>query len=242
MTQRDMIISMMNYEDLIDKRVKIKSTNTKSYLTQELIGKCGTVKKVSECKSNSRGIIGVNVDGKKNQASAYGIFWFDRNELDFLNNESEDIIMEGYKNVAIVNLLDDCYKKDYGFALYDDDLDLISEIQSAFDIPAMVIVNARGKNNRILGTIKEVMPIENYKGAKPTAEVVGVVNMNNYNYREAEKARLEELAKKRAAIEAELEKEINKRKSVEYYEEMAKKYADNPRLAELVGELRGLGA
>ena len=51
-----------------------------------------------------------------------------------------------------------------------------------------------------------------------------------------------ELAKKRAAIEAELEKEINKRKSVEYYEEMARKYSDNPRLAELVGELRGLGA
>jgi hypothetical protein len=41
---------------------------------------------------------------------------------------------------------------------------------------------------------------------------------------------------------AELEKEINKRKSIEYYEEMAKQYSDNPRLAELVGELRGLGA
>jgi hypothetical protein len=66
--------------------------------------------------------------------------------------------------------------------------------------------------------------------------------MYNYIYREEEKARLAELAKKRAAIEAELEKEINKRKSIEYYEEMAKQYSDNPRLAELVGELRGLGA
>ena len=35
---------------------------------------------------------------------------------------------------------------------------------------------------------------------------------------------------------------INKRKTVEFYEEMANKYSDNPRLAELVTELKGLGA
>lgn len=29
--------------------------------------------------------------------------------------------------------------------------------------------------------------------------------------------------------------------AVEYYEEMAKKYSDNPKLAELVAELKGLG-
>jgi hypothetical protein len=38
-----------------------------------------------------------------------------------------------------------------------------------------------------------------------------------------------------------LEEEINKRKSVEYYETMAQKYSDNPRLAELVAELKSLG-
>ena len=32
-----------------------------------------------------------------------------------INNEREDINMEGFKNVAIVNLLDDYNKKDYGF-------------------------------------------------------------------------------------------------------------------------------
>lgn len=78
-------------------------------------------------------------------------------------------------------------------------------------------------------------------GTKITAEVVGIVDMNRFIRREEEKERQAELAKKRDAIEAELEKEINKRKSVEYYEEMAKKYSDNPRLAELVGELRSLG-
>ena len=148
--------------------------------------------------------------------------------------------MEGFKHVAIVNLVEDSYKKDYAFALYEDDFHLITDIEQVSE--AMVVVNARGKNNRLLATIKEIKPVEVYSGTKITAEVVGVVNMNNYFYREEEKERLAELAKKRAAIEAELEKEINKRKSVEYYEEMAKKYADNPRLAELVGELRSLGA
>lgn len=247
MTQREMIVKLMSNTDMIDKRVKIKDTKTKAYLTQGLIDKYGIVKKLSTT-AKSRGIIGVAVDGKRNPASAYGLFWFYKNELDFIENEldfieneSEDIIMEGYKNVAIVNLLDDYNKKDYGFALYDEDFDLIREMGNN-GCHAMAVVNARGKNNRILGIVKEVMPVENYKGVKPTAEVVGVVNMNNYIAREAEKVRLEELAKKRAAIEAELEKEINKRKSIEYYEEMAKQYSDNPRLAELVGELRGLGA
>ena len=36
--------------------------------------------------------------------------------------ESEDINMEGFKNVAIVNILDDYNKKEYGFALYDNKL------------------------------------------------------------------------------------------------------------------------
>ena len=84
------------------------------------------------------------------------------------------------------------------------------------------------------------MPVEVYNGTKITAEVVGVVNMNNYISREEEKAIKAEMEKRKAAIEAELEKEINKRKSVEYYKEMAKKYSDNPRLAELVSELECL--
>ncbi len=148
--------------------------------------------------------------------------------------------MEGFKYVAIVNLTEDCYKKDYAFALFEDDYRLISYVE-AVSSPAMVIVNARGKNNRQLATVKKIVPVEEYNSSiKITAEVVGVVDMNRFIRREEEKERLAELAKKRAAIEAELEKEINKRKSVEYYEEMAKKYSDNPRLAELVGELRGL--
>lgn len=155
-----------------------------------------------------------------------------------INNESEDIKMEGFKNVVIVNLLEDYSKRDYAFALYDSEFEMI---QTIAHYPAMVVVNARGKDNRILGIVKEIMPIEEY-GKGVTAQVVGVVNMDSYIARVEEENRLKELAKKKAAIEKKLEAEINKRKSVEYYEEMAKKYSDNPKLAELVAELKGLGA
>ena len=230
----------MNNNDLIGKRVKIRNTYTKSYLSQGIIGKFGTIKRASgDCKS--RGYIGVEIDGKKNLASSYGLFWFYESELEYLKNESEENVMEGFKYVAIVNLLEDYSKKDYAFALYEDDYRMISFVEAVCS-PAMVVVNARQKNNRLLATVKKIIPVEEYNGTKITAEVVGVVDMNRFIRREEEKIRLEELAKKRAAIEAELEKEINKRKSVEYYEEMAKKYSDNPRLAELVCELRILGA
>ena len=148
--------------------------------------------------------------------------------------ESEDISMTGFKNVAIVNLLDDYSKKDYGFALYEEEVKLLKGDGD------LVVVNARGKDNRILGVIKGIMSVEEY-GKGVTAQVVGVVNMDGYNARIKEENRLKELAKKKAAIEKELEEEINKRKSVEYYEEMSKKYSNNPRLAELVEELKKLG-
>lgn len=154
-----------------------------------------------------------------------------------IENESEDIKMEGFKHVAIVNLMEDWNKKDYGFALYEDELLLVTKMRSN---PAMVVVNARGKDNRVLGTVKEIMTVEEY-GKNVTAQVVGVVNMDGYIARVEEENRLKEIAKKKAAIEKELEAEINKRKSIEYYEEMAKKYSDNPKLAELVAELKGLG-
>ena len=226
----------------MNKRVIVKSSNKVSYIRDKIIGKEGTVIQTSACT------LGVLIDGKRNKASGYGVYWFDKNEVKIIKDEkdeSEDIKMEGFKFVAIVNLREDYNKKDYAFALYDEDCEVLNSIEHH---PAMVIVNANSKDNRLLGTIKNIMPIEDYysidanKNRKITAEVVGIVNMDGYIAREEEKVRLAELEKKKAAIERELEAEINKRKSVEYYEEMAKKYSDNPKLAELVEELKGLGA
>lgn len=221
---------ILDYDDYIDKRVQIKYTDKPTYRAENIIGLRGTVTKTSS------GQIGVLLDDKRNLSSSYGIFWFDRSDLKIL--ESEDISMTEFKNVAIVNLLEDRNKTDYAFALYDEDIALIDNMAH---YPAMVVVNAKGKDNRVLGIVKEFIPVEDYKGVTVTAQVVGVVNMDGYDVRVNEEERLKELAKKKAAIEKELKAEIDKINNLETYEKMAKDHPENPRLSELVAELKGLG-
>lgn len=225
----------LDNKNYIGRNVIVKSSDKTVY--KKIIGKSGTVVR------QSSGSIGVMIDGEYNNASSYGVYWFEKRELKFLEDDSEGINMNNFECVAIVNLLEDYNKKDYAFAIYEEDLKLLDSMNR--NAHGLVVVNARGKNNRILGKIKKIVNAKDYceehKNTKITAEVVGVVNMDRYILAEEEKERQIELAKKKAAIEKELEEEINKRKSVEYYEEMARKYSDNPRLAELVGELRNLG-
>lgn len=195
---------------------------------------CGTITRFSSSK------FGVLVDGKNNNLSSYGVFWFDIGALEILDYESEDVKMEGFKNVAIVNLLDDCNKKDYAFALYDEDVDLLAKTWNGEGYSGLVVVNAKGKDNRFLGIVKQIMTVEEYDKSV-TAQVVGVVNMDAYNARVDEENRLKELAKKKAEIEKVLDAEIKKRKDAEYYEKMAKEFSDNPLIVKLVAELKELG-
>ena len=152
--------------------------------------------------------------------------------------ESEDNEMPEFNKVAIVNLIDDYNKKDYGFALYDEDMNEIVKYDT--NHPLYVIVNARGKDNRVLGILKEVKSVEAY-GKGVTAQVVGVVNMNAYNARIDEENRQKEIAKQKASIEKKLKSEIEKMNNIALYEKMAKEHPENPRLAELVNALKELG-
>ena len=227
------IFGMMNkYHDLVGKTVQVKRSDKTAYM--KLIGMHGVVERISGTT------IGVRINDMNNDASAYGVFWFSRNEIKVLDEERKDSVMNNFKHVAMVRLAD-YTAKEYAFALYDEELALLET--GCKD--GLVVVNPSSKNNKVLGTITTIYETEEFyrlKGnIKVTAEVVGVVNTSGYETREAEKQRLAELAKKKAAIEKELEAEINKRKSIEYYEAMAKEYADNPKLAELVAELKQLG-
>ena len=140
--------------------------------------------------------------------------------------------------VAIVNLVDDYNQKDYGFALYDEDINEIVKYDT--NHPLYLIVNARGKDNKVLGILKEIKTVEEY-GKGVTAQVVGVVNMNAYNARIDEENRQKEIAKQKASIEKELKSEIEKMNNIALYEKMAKEHPENPRLAELVNALKELG-
>ena len=148
--------------------------------------------------------------------------------------ESEDNKMTGFSKVAIVNLVDGYNQKDYGFALYDEDINEIVKYDT--NHPLYLIVNARGKDNRVLGILKEIKTVEEY-GKGVTAQVIGVVNMNAYNARIDEENRQKEIAKQKASIEKELKSEIDKMNNIALYEKMAKEHPENPRLTELVNAL-----
>ena len=90
--------------------------------------------------------------------------------------------MTGYDLVAIVNLLEDWNDKDYGFALYKEEYELLRKAKLK---NTLVVVNARSKDRRILGKVKEILPLEEY-GNNPTAQVVGVANMDAYAKRKEE--------------------------------------------------------
>ena len=142
--------------------------------------------------------------------------------------------MKDFNKVAIVNLFDDYACDDYAVALYDDEAKLICDSW-------MVVVHGWGNENaRVLGEIKRVFPIEDCD-KEILGQVIGVVNMDAYNKRHIEEKRLKETAEKKATIEKELEQEINKYKTVTYYEDMAKKYPNNSRLQDLVNKLLELG-
>jgi hypothetical protein len=236
MTTYEAAKNFRNNEDLIGKTVQIKRSEKTAYM--KLIGMRGIVDRISGTT------IGVRIADMNNKASAYGVFWFSRNEIKILDTDGKDRDMTDFKHVAMVRLFD-YSKKAYAFALYDEELTKLQELSGTTE--EIVVVNAGSKGNRLLGIITGIYTKEAFyedpcnKDINITAEVIGVVDMTGHTAREEEKKRQRELAKKKAAIEKELEAEINKRKSIEYYEAMAKEYSDNPKLAELVAELKQLG-
>lgn len=99
--------------------------------------------------------------------------------------------------VAIVNLLEDQNKKDYGFALYKEEYELL---RTANLNNTLVVVNARNKDRRVLGKVKVILPVSVY-GENPTAQVVGVVNMNAYMKRKKEeKKRIDKINELKSLI------------------------------------------
>lgn len=221
-----------DYEEYQNQRVKVTYTNKRKYREENIVGLHGQV-----VKTTSRSIA-VQIDGMYNAASSNGLYWFERSELDIIRDESEDNKMTGFSKVAIVKLVDDYNQNDYGFALYDEDINEIVKYDT--NHPLYLIVNAKGKDNKVLGILKEIKTVEEY-GKGVTAQVIGVVNMNAYNARIDEENRQKEIAKQKASIEKELKSEIEKMNNIALYEKMAKEHPENPRLVKLVNALKELG-
>lgn len=151
-------------------------------------------------------------------------------------------LLPEFKKIAIVNLFEDSNKKDYQFALYDDEYALLVDANGELKKNLCVAVETRTKSYPVLGNLKEIKEIQTGDVVTHiTAQIVGVLDLSNYEGRKIELKRRNEIAQKKAAIEEEINKEILKRKSLEYYVKMANEYSDNPKLQELVSALKDLG-
>jgi hypothetical protein len=196
-----------------DRVVVISDCNSK--------GEFGTVDKFCNYASNTTSYVVVNLDN--GETKSYNVKSL---KLIDLNKEDIKMVVGNYK-IAIVNLEDDYYKKDYGFYLYDD-----------VKIGDTVVVNPNSKF--ALGKVKAIKTQEDY-GKNVTKDVVGVVNMDTYKKRVAERNKAIELAKQRKEIQKELDAKISKLKDLEFYERMAKELSErDPEIAVMVSKLKEL--
>lgn len=139
--------------------------------------------------------------------------------------------LSGYQYVAIVNLLEDCRRNDYGFALY--------ATESNVKVGDLVVVNPKNEDRRVIGKVKDIITVTEY-GKDVTSQVVGTIDMHGYKARVERDKKIDELLKAKKELEDELDREINKRKDIEYYEKMVDRYSDNKSLKCMLNNLKKL--
>lgn len=196
---------------------------------------------ISECQSYGRqGTVTDNL--MKNWTRYVKVILDDGSERTYrerslkkIGNMEEKMALTGFNDVAIINLVEDYYKRDYAFALYMDEYTARN-----INPGKMVVVNAGGKDKRVVGIVKELVPLALYTGKQITAQVIGMVNTDGFDAREAEEKRRIEIAKQRGKIEKELKAEIEKLQTAELYEMMAARHPENTKLVELVAGLKAL--
>ena len=207
--------------------VVVISSSKSSY--QHLIGEEGYIDRDSQSSS-----IGVMMRDNYNNSSRNGTYWFKQNEIELIEKLGGSEMRE-FEKVAIVNLLEDYSKRNYGFALYE------SEWKKIKNPGTLVVVNPKGKNNRVLAVVKDIKTFEEY-GKDVTAQVVGVVDTTDFDKREEESKTKAEINKKRKELEGKLRAKIEKLKDAEFYERMASEYSTkDPEIGELVAQLKEIG-
>lgn len=198
----------MNY-NLVGLKVKINNSIFNVYEKYNICGCNGII-----VKNKSSGKYGIEIHGKKNNASRYGVFWLAPLHFDVIKEEREDNTMAkltGYNKVAVI-------KQGYGvyhFAIYNDGFD--------YQPGDQVIVSG----NKQLQVIDEVItPEESIQrfDKNITAEVICKVDTSSYDNRVEDRKRAADVKQKMDAL-------IKKMDETNKYEIYAER---NPELKELL--------
>lgn len=137
--------------------------------------------------------------------------------------------MEKFEYVAVVNLLEDCSGKEHHYALYPNDKNKLDNSLGN----CLVVVDHSTKNKFLLGRVQRVVTAESCR-VNVTAQVVGVIDLNEYDSRIEKTEQIKQLKKNMAELEKKLDKVVKAADKVKMYEKLVEEYKENEEIKELV--------
>jgi hypothetical protein len=200
------------YGEMKGSRVKIIST---AKYASGLIGREGII----ENTSCGHTIFGVRIEGCTNVKSQYGLFWFQEDEIEFIESE-ECIMLNQNENfiVAGVKFLEGTNRdKEYYYAMFE-----------TYDVGDLVVVQT-GHHGLSIAEIASVDCTDKNK-VQCSREIVCKVDMSKFDARQERRASLRKLKK-------DMDERIKKLQETAIYEMLAK---EDKSLAEMLSEYKKL--
>lgn len=194
----------------LETRVRIVRSNK---YASGIIGKIGIVE--NSCSDS----VGVKIDGYHNPRSEKGLFWFDLDEIEFIESE-ENIMLNQNENfkVAGVKFIDGYNQdKEYFYALFDD-----------YCVGDLVVVQT-GHHGLALAEISSIGGTEKER-VKCSREIITRVDTSAFEDRQAKRKALTQLKK-------DMDKKVKELQETALYELLAEK---DPALATMLGEYKKL--
>lgn len=170
-------------------------------------------------KNSSSNNVGVELFGKRNNASSYGWFWFSPSDLIIIKDKECESMITGNFKVAVVHFLDGTNSSSgYEYALFDN-----------FEIGDVCVVKSA---NHGFGVARIVNIIDRADATTKNfeREVVDRFYMSNYENRIENRAK----AKK---LKAEMDEKMKELQDIALYQMMAEKF---PELQAMLDEYQSL--
>lgn len=193
---------------------KVKIIGTSKYATG-LIGKIGVIENTS-CGNTC---LGVRIAGCENPKSRVGLFWFEADEIEFIESE-ENVMLSQNENfmVAGVKFLDGSNKdKEYFYALFDE-----------YYVGDLVVVQT-GHHGLALAEISSI-DCEGKEKVKCSREIITRVDMEQFYKRQEKRKALAQLKK-------DMDKKVKELQETALYELLAEK---DPALAAMLAQYKQL--
>ena len=197
---------------ILNAKVKILASNKYENRFEGAIG-------VVENTSGGGTSVGVKIPGRENPRSSTGLFWFDADEIEFMDSE-ENVMLSQNENfmVAGVKFIEGTNRdKEYFYALFEE-----------FNVGDLVVVQT-GHHGLALAEITSLGWTDKER-VKCSREIVTRVNMEAFYERQEKRKALAQLKK-------DMDKEVKELQETAIYELLAEK---DPALAAMLEQYKQL--